>query len=192
MIYQIQISLLESKPKIWRRVLIQSDMLLSDLHKVIQTSMGWTNSHLHQFIKNETRYSERMPNDFSWEELGNVDYQKMKVSDLLIKEEERILYEYDFGDGWNHDIILEKILPGEENELGKPICLAGRMNCPPEDCGGIRGYSDMLKILKNHVHEEYESFIEWLGGKFDPEHFNLNKVNKLLKTKDYGCIELDD
>jgi len=76
--------------------------------------------------------------------------------------------------------------------LGKPICLAGRMNCPPEDCGGISGYSDMLKILKNHVHEEYESFIEWLGGKFDPEHFNLNKVNKLLKTKDYGCIELDD
>jgi hypothetical protein len=133
-----------------------------------------------------------MPNDFSWEELGNVDYQEMKVSDLLIKEEERISYEYDFGDGWNHDIILEKILPGEENELGKPICLAGRMNCPPEDCGGIRGYSDMLEILKNPDHEEYESFIVWLGGSFNPEYFNLNKVNKLLKSKDYGCVELDD
>lgn len=191
-IYQIQISLLGSKPKIWRRVLIQSDMLLSDFHKVIQTSMGWTNSHLHQFIKNETCYSEKMPDDITWEELGNVDYQKMKVSDLLINEEERILYEYDLGDGWKHDIILEKILPGEENELGKPICLAGRMNCPPEDCGGIGGYSDMLGILKNHGHEEYESFIEWLGGKFDPEHFNLNKVNKLLKSKDYGCVELAD
>lgn len=192
MIYQIQISLVESKPKIWRRLLIQSDILLSDFHKVLQTSMGWTNSHLHQFIKNETCYSERLPEDITWEELGNVDYQDMKVSDLLGKEEERILYEYDFGDGWMHDLILEKILPGEDNELVKPICLAGRMNCPPEDCGGIRGYSDMLKIIKNPDHEEYESYIEWLGGKFDPEYFNLTKVNRKLSIKNYGCIELDD
>ena len=191
-VYQIQISLLGIKPKIWRRMLIQSDMLLSDFHKVIQTTMGWTNSHLHQFIKNEIHYSERIPEDMSWDETGNVDYLNMKLSDLLEKEEERILYEYDLGDGWKHDIILEKILPGEENELGKPICLAGKMNCPPEDCGGIRGYSDMLEILKNHDHAEYESFIEWSGGKFNPAYFNIKKVNKLLRSKEYGCITLDD
>ncbi len=192
MICQIQLSLLGSKPKIWRRVLIQSDMLLSDFHKVIQSSMGWTNSHLHLFNKNETCYAEKTADDSTWEELGHVDYQELKVSDLLINEGERILYEYDFGDGWEHEIILEQILPGEENGLAKPICLAGKMNCPPEDCGGLRGYSDMLEILKNPDHEEYESFIVWLGGKFDPDHFNLNKVNKLLKSKDYGCIDLDD
>ncbi len=172
--------------------MIQSDMLLSDFHKVIQTSMGWTNSHLHLFNKNETCYAEKTADDFTWEELGHVDYQEMKVLDLLINEGEKIIYKYDFGDGWKHDVILEQILPGEENELMKPICLAGKMNCPPEDCGGISGYSDMLEILKNPDHEEYESFIEWLGAKFDPEHFNLNKVNKMLKSKDYGCVELDD
>ena len=192
MIYQIQISLIGSKPKIWRRVLVQSDMLLSDFHKVIQSSMGWTNSHLHLFDKNETCYSENIPGDPSWEEMGYVDYQGMKVSDLLVNEEERILYEYDFGEGWKHDIILEKILSGEENELEKPICLAGKLNCPPEDCGGIRGYSNLLEILKNPADEEYESYIEWLGGKFDPEHFSLNKVNKLLKSKNFGCVEIDD
>jgi hypothetical protein len=192
MIYQIHLSLLGSKPKIWRRILIQSDFLLSDFHKVIQSSMGWTNSHLHLFTKNEVCYSEKTPGDYTWEEMGHVDYRGMKISDLLTNEEERILYEYDFGDGWKHDIILEKILSGEENELVKPICLAGKMNCPPEDCGGIRGYLNMLEILKDPDHEEYESFKVWLGGRFDPERFNLNKVNKLLKGKDFGCIEVDD
>lgn len=148
MIYQIQLSLLGSKPKIWRRVLIQSDMLLSEFHKVIQTSMGWTNSHLHVFNKNETCYAEKTAADSTWEELGHVDYQEMKVSDLLINEGERILYGYDFGDGWEHEMILEKILPGEENELEKPICLAGKMNCPPEDCGGIGGYSKYAGNIK--------------------------------------------
>lgn len=103
-------TLLESKPKIWRRVLIQSDILLSDFHKVIQTTMGWTNSHLHQFIKNETHYSERIPEDMAWDETGNVEYLNMKLSDLLKKEEQRILYGYDYGDGWTHDLIsFEKV-----------------------------------------------------------------------------------
>ena len=192
MIYQIHLSLLESKPKIWRRILIQSDLLLSDFHKVIQSAMGWTNSHLHLFNKNETCYTEKTADDSTWEELGHIDYQEMRISDLLTDEGEMIIYEYDFGDCWEHEIILEKILPGEGNELAKPVCLAGKMNCPPEDCGGIRGYSDILEILKNPDHEEYESFILWLGGKFNPEDFNLNKVNRLLKSKDFGCVELDD
>ena len=112
-VYQVHILLIGSKPKIWRRVLIQSELLLSDFHKVIQTSMGWTNSHLHQFIKNEICYSEKLPDDITWDEMGNVEYEGMKVSDVLGKEEERIIYEYDYGDGWNHDIILEKILLGD-------------------------------------------------------------------------------
>ena len=190
-VYQIQILLLGIKPKIWRRILIQSDMLLSDFHKVIQTSMGWTNSHLHQFIKNKIHYSERIPEDTSWDETGNVDYLNMKLSDLLEKEEEMVLYEYDFGDGWTHDLILEKILFGD-NELEFPVCLGGEMNCPPEDCGGIGGYSNILEILKNPKDKEYESYIVWLGGKFNPSYFNIRKVNKLLRSKEYGCIVLDD
>ena len=188
-IYQIQIALKRFKPKIWRRLLIPSDLLLSDFHKVIQTSMGWTNSHLHQFIKNRTFYTVKMQDDDLWDEMDNVDYKEMKISDLLKKEKDKIVYEYDFGDGWEHDIILEKILP-PDNNTKHPICLTGKMNCPPEDCGGIWGYSDMLEILKDPDHEEYESYIEWLGEEFDPTYFDKDEVNELLREKDYGCIEL--
>ena len=190
-IYQIRIELTRFKPKIWRRLLIPSNLLLSDLHKVIQTSMGWTNSHLHQFIKNRTFYTKRYPDDDTWEEMNNVDYSKMRISDFLINEKDKIVYEYDFGDGWEHNVILEKILPSEKNTR-YPICLEGKMNCPPEDCGGVWGYADMLEILKNPDHEEYESYIEWLGGEFYPENFNKEAVNELLLTEDYGCIDLSD
>ena len=188
-IYQIQISLNYFKSKIWRRLLIPSDLLLSDFHKIIQTSMGWKNSHLHHFIKNQTFYSERLYDDDLWDDFDNVDYRKIKISDLLKEENEKIIYEYDFGDSWNHDIILEKILT-RDNQLKYPICLSGKMNCPPEDCGGIGGYSEMLEILKQPDHEEYESYIEWLGGEFDPEYFNMNEVNEMLKPKDYGLFDL--
>jgi hypothetical protein len=178
-IFQIQIALKGFKPKIWRRILIPSDLLLSDFHMIIQIAMGWTNSHLHQFIKNRKFYTMRMQDDDLWDEMDNVDYKKMKVSDLLKKEKEKIVYEYDFGDSWEHDIILEKILPIDKN-IKYPICLTGKMNCPPEDCGGVWGYSDMLEVLKDPSHEEYESYIEWLGEKFDPEYFDKNEINELL------------
>ena len=188
-IYQIQIALKGFKPKIWRRLLTQSDLLLSDFHKIIQTSMGWTNSHLHQFIKNRTYYSMRMQDDDLWDDGDNVDYKKMKISDLLKNEKEKILYEYDFGDGWEHDIILEKILPCDDKII-YPICLDGKMNCPPEDCGGVWGYSDMLEILRQPDHDEYESYIEWLGEEFDPKYFDKDEINQLLRGKNYGCFEL--
>lgn len=188
-IYQIQIALKGIKPKIWRRVLVQSDLFLKDLHKIIQTSMGWTNSHLHQFIKDRTYYQERSEDDDFWNEFKNVDYKEIKISDLLKKEKDKIVYEYDFGDGWAHDIVLEKIHPYEKDKQF-PICLTGKMNCPPEDCGGIWGYSNMLEILKNPEDEEYDEILEWLGEEFDPEYFEINEVNQMLNDKDYGCIEL--
>jgi len=178
-IYQIQVALKNFRPKIWRRLLIPSGVLLLDLHEIIQTSMGWTNSYLHQFIKNKTYYMAKMEYDDFWDEMGNVDYKAIKISDLLKKEKEKIIYEYDFGDGWEHDIILEKILP-IDHKIDYPICLKGKMNCPPEDCGGIWGYSEMLEILKQPDHEEYETYIEWLGNGFNPEYFDIDKVNKLL------------
>ena len=168
--------------------MLPSDLLLADFHKIIQSSMGWTNSHLHQFVKECSYYTVRMEDSDMWDEKINVDYKKMKISDLLKKEKETILYEYDFGDGWLHDVILEKILPIDD-KIKYPICLSGKMNCPPEDCGGVWGYSKMLEILKNPDHKEYESYIEWLGAEFDPVHFNKDEVNELLKEEDFGCIE---
>ncbi len=188
-IYQIQVALKNFKPKIWRRILVPSNLLLSDFHKIIQTSMGWTNSHLHQFIKDQTYYTVRMKDDDMWEDMNSVDYKKMKIFDLLTVEKEKIIYEYDFGDGWEHEIILEKILPVDK-KLKYPICLAGKMNCPPEDCGGVWGYAEMIEILKQPKHEEYENIIEWLGDELDPEYFDKEEVNEYLQTKDYGCISL--
>lgn len=186
-IYQIQILLQDSKPRIWRRVLVSSDMLLPDLHKVIQTTMGWENTHLHQFIKNGRFYTLKMDDDIYWDELDNVDYKNIRISELLSKEKERIQYEYDFGDSWKHSIILEKILPFDKN-MKYPVCLKGKMNCPPEDCGGVWGYANMLEVLKNPEHEEYEEFAEWLEEDFDPEHFDIEEVNEMLQSKNYGCF----
>jgi len=186
-IYQIQIALKDFKPKIWRRLLIPADTLLSDLHKIIQTSMGWTNSHLHQFIKDRTYYTVKVKDDDTWDEMDNVDYKRMKISDLLMTEKQKIKYEYDFGDGWEHDLILEKILVRDE-KIKYPICIAGKMSCPPEDCGGSWGYADMLEILKNPAHPEYKEFVDWLDEDFDPEYFEKEEVNESLKEKNFGCF----
>lgn len=184
-IYQIQISLKGSKPKIWRRVLIPSDMKLSGLHKVIQTTMGWTNSHLHQFVKDRTFYTEKMKDDDTWDDMDFVDYKKMKVADLFMFEKDRMVYEYDFGDSWEHDIRLEKILPFEKDQK-LPVCIKGNMNCPPEDCGGVWGYMEMLEILSQPDHAEYKDYKEWLGEEFDPGYFNLDEINHMLSKRNYG------
>ncbi|MCC5917960.1 MAG: plasmid pRiA4b ORF-3 family protein [Cryomorphaceae bacterium] len=187
MTYQIHISLRESQPNIWRRFVIPSNLSLRDLHKVIQITMGWTDSHLHQFIKDGAYYTERFPDDDYWGELNNIDYDGISVSALLTAEKEKIVYLYDFGDGWEHDLVLEKITP---EVCTQPLCLDGKNSCPPEDCGGVWGYEDMLEVLKQPEHEEYESYIEWLGGTFDPTHFDKDEVNKLLRSPDFGQIEI--
>lgn len=189
--YQVKITLKGSKPSIWRQVLIPSDLSLPDFHKVIQTTMGWTNSHLHQFIKNRTYYAPKMPDDIFWDEADNVDYSKLKISDLLKKEKEKIIYEYDFGDGWEHEIVLEKI---EDDAMNKKdvTCLKGKNSCPPEDCGGIWGYYDMLEILKDPDHEEYEDYSEWLGVDFDPTYFDIEEVNEMLGSKNFGTFDLSE
>ncbi|GAO27816.1 plasmid pRiA4b ORF-3 family protein [Geofilum rubicundum] len=176
-IFQIQIALKGVKPKIWRRVLVPSDVLLSDLHEIIQISMGWSNAHLHQFVKNDIYYGVSSGDD--WDDFEIEDYSKIKLSSFLKEEKDKFKYEYDFGDNWEHDIILEKILPIDD-KTKYPVCLTGKMSCPPEDCGGVWGYSDMLEILKQPDHEEYESYIEWLGGEFDPKSFNKEVVNALF------------
>ena len=131
--YQIRIDLARYRPKIWRRLLIRSDLPLSGFHLAIQIAMGWENSHLHQFIKDKKFYSERLEEDWTWDDRHNVDYSEMHVSDLLTTEKDKIEYEYDFGDGWVHEIKLEKILPAD-NTMKSPVCTDGALACPPEYC----------------------------------------------------------
>ena len=191
--YQIKITLQGSKPSIWRRVVIPSDLSLPDFHKVIQTTMGWTNSHLHQFVKNRTYYSPKMEDESLWDEEDDddLDYSKYKVSDLLRKTKDKVKYEYDFGDDWEHVIVLEKIID-ESMDINDVTCLAGENSCPPEDCGGLWGYYNMLEILKDTDHEEYEEYIDWLSDEFDPTYFDIEEVNDMLGSEDFGTIDFTD
>jgi len=183
--YQLKISLNNIKPAIWRRFLVQSDIKLPDLHKAIQTVMGWTNSHLHQFIIDGKFYAE--PDDESFAEI--IDYRKIRLNKVLTEEKQTINYEYDFGDGWEHTITLEKILTDSTQKY--PVCLEGKRSCPPEDCGGPYAYDDLLKVISNPEDEEYTEMIEWLGDGFDPEYFDKEDINDLLKERDYGCVTFD-
>jgi len=188
-IYQIHILLKNSKPRIWRRVIISSDTLLSDLHKIIQTVMGWDNCHLHQFRKGNQFYQIPYDDDV-WFGFSTIDYTGMQIDQLLLHEGDKIMYDYDFGDGWEHEIRLERILH-PDTPLKFPVCIKGKRNCPPEDCGGVWGYDDLLEILANPQHEEYEEIMEWLGGEFDPDYFNLEEINEMLKEKNFGCFDFD-
>ena len=103
----------------------------------------------------------------------------IKLNKLFCAEHDAILYEYDFGDGWEHKIVLEKIHPFEK-DIPLPVCKKGKRSCPPEDCGGIWGYQDFLDIIQDSSHAEYEETMEWIGGEFDPESFDIEKVNSIL------------
>ncbi len=178
-VFQIQIILRGSKPKIWRRMLIPSDLPLSDFHEVIQTSMGWQDSHLHQFEKNNIYYTMKIEGDDFYDNKKKKDYKDLVVSDLLTKKHDRITYEYDSEDRWEHDIFLEEIVPSD-SQTKYPLCIEGKMSCPPEDCGGIQGYHDILVIIKNPEHIYYENYKDWLDEDFDPEYFDLEEVNRRL------------
>jgi hypothetical protein len=186
MIYEIKIILKGSKPKIWRRVRINPNISLDDLHKIIQTAMGWTNSHLHHFISGKKFYGN--PDDDEYGDMNIKDSKKFKILKILESEGSSIIYEYDFGDGWEHEIKLEKI--DEDINIIHPLCIAGKRNCPPEDSGGVWGYQEMLEIIKDKNHEEYEDTIEWMGTDFDPDYFDIDDTNEALAQKDYGCIEI--
>jgi len=184
-VYQLKISLMGAKPPIWRRILVESDTHLSDLHKILQTTMGWYNAHLHQFIDRGEFYAP--PSD--WDELDTIDYSGISIDKLLKKEKGKIFYEYDFGDGWRHEILLEKILE-KEPKTYYPVCIDGKNACPPEDCGGIWGYANLLEIMADPEHEEYEDMMDWLGGEFDPTAFDKEEVNDSLGDEDFGVISL--
>jgi hypothetical protein len=178
-IYQIHISLVNSKPKIWRRILTSSNISLENFHEIIQVVMGWTNSHLHLFEDGDISYA---PAELEVEDTENS--RKVKLNSLLCFEKDKIKYEYDFGDGWVHNILLEKILPFDKN-IELPSCIGGKRNCPPEDCGGIWGYEDLLAIISNPKHEEYDEMVEWLGEDFDPEYFDIGQINQMLKNRSF-------
>ncbi len=179
-IYQLKVTLHYSKPPIWRRVLVPGNITLGDLHFVIQIAMGWSNSHLHQFMVGNVYYSDPA---FELDLYGDRVHNESRVTlmRLVSGEKFKFRYEYDFGDSWLHDILVEKILPPDpEQEL--PVCVKGARACPPEDVGGIWGYYTFLEALQNPEHPAHTDYKEWFGGEWDAEAFDLNEVNERLRA----------
>ena len=178
-LYQLKITLRDCKPPIWRRIVVRADMKLDRLHRVIQTTMGWSDCHLHQFIAGGVFYGVPDPesDDFGTETLNEKQYT---VADLAPMPKKKFIYEYDFGDNWEHEILVEKALPVDV-AFKHPVCLAGANACPPEDCGGIPGYYDLLAALADPKHEQHEEMKEWVGGAWDATRFSLEDANAGLK-----------
>src|SRR5690349_16792675 len=156
-IYQLKVTLRESKPPIWRRIQSPSDISLARLHQILQVVMGWTDSHLHQFIVGGTIIGVPDP-DFGVEVKNE---RTVKLSQVVRGEKSKFIYEYDFGDGWQHEVLVEKVLQAEPGAR-YPICLTGKRACPPEDCGGIWGYDDLLEAIRNPDNPEHDELREWL------------------------------
>ena len=180
--YQLKIELAGIAPPIWRRLLVRGDMNLGLLHAVIQVAMGWTNSHMHQFTIGNVRYSDPgMDDDMGPDETPDRDEGKTALIEAVPQEKAELVYEYDFGDSWEHLVTVERIVWRDESFDGLAQCLEGSRACPPDDCGGIGGYADLLEIIKNPKHKEFKSMMEWLGRKFDPEAFDVGKINTCLR-----------
>lgn len=180
--YQLNISLVGSAPLIWRRLSVPGNANLGWLHAVLQVAMGWTNSHLHHFLTQDARYTDlRYVEEMDIGGMPDRDETKTKLMQIAPTEGAKFGYEYDFGDSWEHEIVVEKILRPNAAAATMAICLNGARACPPEDCGGIWGYENLLKALKNRKHPEHKQWTEWTGGSFDAKYFNASDVNVWLR-----------
>jgi hypothetical protein len=178
-IYQFKITLLESQPPIWRRIQV-GNCTLDKLHERIQTAMGWTNSHLHEFEINGERYGDPYLLDDGFEDFHCIDSTVTKISDILPKSGRRFSfqYEYDFGDRWEHEVLFEGCLRVEKGQR-YPICIGGERACPPEDVGGVWGYTEFLEAISDPEHEEHDNYTEWASN-FDPDAFDAVKATRRM------------
>jgi hypothetical protein len=171
----VKVTLTGIRPPIWRRLQVASSINLRRLHDVIQAGMGWQQAHLCQFEAGDEYLGEPDP-----------DYEppvrSAKATALRRVAPEagaKLTYVYDFGDNWRHQVVVERVLPPERG-VSYPRCVTGRRACPPEDCGGVWGYEELLQAIRDPQHPEHEAMLEWLGGPFDPEAFDPRAVNETL------------
>jgi hypothetical protein len=179
-LYQFKITLNESDPPIWRRIQVKN-CTLDKLHEHIQTAMGWTNSHLHQFKIDEERHGDPELLDDGFEGFDCIDSTVTMIHEIVPREGKQFtfVYEYDFGDGWEHEVLFEGCLRAEKG--GRyPRCVEGERCCPPEDVGGVWGYAEFLEAVADPAHEQHDEFVEW-AGPFDPEHFDSVKLTKKMQ-----------
>jgi len=174
-ILQLCVSLEGIEPRIWRRIQVPDTFTLKQLHRVIQIVMGWQDSHLHEFSLSDKRYGEPNPED----EDTVIDETTVRLRDLSLSIGGSMGYAYDFGDDWQHRVVLEETLVPNPDSV-YPACLAGERGAPPEDVGGAGGYVEFLEAIADPDHEDHDANLEWVGGQFDPEAFSVTEVNERL------------
>jgi hypothetical protein len=181
-IYQLKLTLRNVKPQIWRRILVQADTSLGELHFILAISLGWTCAHAHSF-----EFGSRTFGDSEMDPDGELKFEDEREATLvsLVEPGQKFTYRYDFGDDWVHDVELEQVL-APDDRMSYPLCIGGARACPPEDCGGTPGYAHLLEVLKNPKADDYDELFAWVGGYFDPEGFDANRANIDL-TALYEC-----
>lgn len=171
--------LLYVEPRVWRRLWVPDNLTLAGLDQVIQTAMGWTNSHLHEFEIDGQRYGTSL-DEYPIERPAKLDTDH-RLSDVLGKNVKTFIYTFDFGDDWRHIVTVEQILKPDPEINTWPQCLEGESACPPEDVGGVPGYMDFVEAVLDQTHEEHKAMRKWFGGPFDPKSFDVNAVNIALR-----------
>lgn len=174
-IYQLKIALAGVTPSVWRRVLVPGGYTLDRLHRVIQHAMGWQDCHLHCFDFEGVQYGEPDPDG----DLALRDELDHRL-DAVVTKGGRFLYTYDFGDWWEHDVLVEDVFAAEPGER-YPCCVGGARACPPEDVGGVFGYAELLAVLSDPAHPHHLAMSEWLGRDLDPERFDAGRASTLLR-----------
>lgn len=177
-IFQLKATLTGIRPPIWRRILVPGDFTLPQLHAVLQITMGWTNSHLHGFWVGKLFYTEPDPD---YDDMTVEDERQVKLNQIAPQVGARFTYVYDFGDNWEHALVVEQILLPDP-KVAYPCCIAGKRACPPEDVGSVTGYAEFLSAIQNPRHPERAEWLQWVGGHFDPEAFDLQNANQLLQV----------
>jgi hypothetical protein len=175
-VHVLRVTLEDVEPTVWRRLLVQSSTTLAQLHLVIQRSMGWMDAHLYEFEIGTTRYGlEDEDEDF---DSSFMDAQEVTLAPMA-PADTSFVYRYDFGDDWEHQIQVEQVM-APDKEARYPSCADGQGACPPEDVGGPSGYQHFLKAIGDPANEEHDDYLDWVGGPFDPSHFDLAEVNRRL------------
>jgi hypothetical protein len=196
-LFEVDVRLSEIKPPIWRTIELVGTSTLEELHFAIQVAMGWTNSHLHQFKIDDVSYGMADVDDTG--ELEIEDERQFRLQDLA-EEGDSFVYEYDFGDSWEHVVTIKKVRT--VSKLPSPRCIAGARACPPEDCGGTGGYENLLRVIADPTDDHHREMVEW-SDNFKPEHFVVPKtgrnlrhematLSELAKRDDVDELELDD
>jgi Plasmid pRiA4b ORF-3-like protein len=175
-IVSLKVTLRGTRPPVWRRLLMPGTMTLADLHQAIQAAMGWEDCHLHVFDIAGRRYGGRHAGD------DVADEKRPTLNSLVKSGVARFTYTYDFGDDWEHTVVIEK-RPPPLGPTSYPTCVAGKRNCPPEDCGGPWGYERLLAALADPASSEHAEQIEWLGEEFDPDDFSVDIANATLNAR---------